>query len=145
MKSAQRPLITVVRRTDRRDVFLAHHAPRPDRLLGPLDDPMSVPLQPDVRQHPGPAPVAVQERMDLHRPMMESDRLGREALPLNEQRARAGSVVLLVDSSKFQSQEGSILCPLNKVTTVVTDDGVSDSVVRMIKKAGPKLIVAKAL
>ena len=91
MKFAQRPLISIVRRTDRRDVFLAHHALRPDRLLGPLDDPMTVPLQPDVRQHPSPAPVAVQERMDLHRPMMEPDRLGREPSPCPSQKARSSS------------------------------------------------------
>ena len=38
---------------------------------------------------------------------------------------QAEELVLLIDSSKFQNRSSLILCPLERVHTVITDDGIS--------------------
>jgi DeoR family ulaG and ulaABCDEF operon transcriptional repressor len=57
--------------------------------------------------------------------------------------ARAASVVLLADSSKFRAPAGQAVCALNAITTVITDDGITDAEARLLKRAGVRLIVAK--
>lgn len=37
---------------------------------------------------------------------------------------RAEQVILLVDSSKFQSQSGTIVCSLDEIDVIITDDGI---------------------
>jgi DeoR/GlpR family transcriptional regulator of sugar metabolism len=58
--------------------------------------------------------------------------------------ARATSVVLLVDSSKFRIPGGQMLCSLESIGTIITDTGLPDKDMRMIKRAGVKLIVVDA-
>ncbi|KLK92334.1 DeoR faimly transcriptional regulator [Microvirga vignae] len=55
---------------------------------------------------------------------------------------QADELVLMVDSTKFQRRSSLILCPLNRVSTLITDDGIPDSAQAMIEEAGIKLIVA---
>ena len=55
---------------------------------------------------------------------------------------RAEELILLVDSSKFQSSSGNVVCDLKEVDTVVTDAGIRDKDVAMLKAAGIKVIVA---
>lgn len=55
---------------------------------------------------------------------------------------QADELVLMVDSTKFQRRSSLILCPLNRVSTLITDDGIPDSARAMIEDAGIKLIVA---
>jgi DeoR family ulaG and ulaABCDEF operon transcriptional repressor len=55
---------------------------------------------------------------------------------------QADELVLMVDSTKFQRRSSLILCPLNRVSTLITDDGLPDSARAMIEDAGIKLIVA---
>jgi DeoR family ulaG and ulaABCDEF operon transcriptional repressor len=55
---------------------------------------------------------------------------------------QADELVLMVDSTKFQRRSSLILCPLNRVSTLITDDGISDHARAMIEDAGIKLIVA---
>jgi DeoR family ulaG and ulaABCDEF operon transcriptional repressor len=55
--------------------------------------------------------------------------------------SRAKKVILLVDSSKFHAAAGQVVCALNAIDTIITDEGVSAANMRMIKKAGAKLIV----
>jgi DeoR family transcriptional regulator, ulaG and ulaABCDEF operon transcriptional repressor len=55
---------------------------------------------------------------------------------------QADELVLMVDSTKFQRRSSLILCPLNRVSTLITDDGISDQARAMIEDAGIKLIVA---
>jgi len=55
--------------------------------------------------------------------------------------ARAMSVVLMVDSSKFRGQGGQAVCELKSIGTIITDQGVLEKDVRMVKRAGVKLIV----
>jgi DeoR family transcriptional regulator, ulaG and ulaABCDEF operon transcriptional repressor len=55
---------------------------------------------------------------------------------------QADELVLMVDSTKFQRRSSLILCPLNRVSMLITDDGIPDSARAMIEEAGIKLIVA---
>jgi DeoR family transcriptional regulator, ulaG and ulaABCDEF operon transcriptional repressor len=55
---------------------------------------------------------------------------------------RAEQVVLLVDSSKFTSSSGAIVCGLDEVDVLVTDAGISDETRKLLQQAGIKLIVA---
>ena len=77
-------------------------------------------------------------------------RLGvMERDPLMVQRERklidqAEQLVVLVDSSKFAQRSSLIVCALECVDTIITDDGVTDEVAAMLEGAGVKLLVAKA-
>lgn len=55
---------------------------------------------------------------------------------------RAEEVVLLVDSSKFTSSSGAIVCGLDEVDVLVTDDGIRDETRELVQRAGIRLIVA---
>jgi len=57
--------------------------------------------------------------------------------------ARASSVVLMVDSSKFRVSGGQAVCDLRSIETVITDDGISEKDARMVKRAGVKLVVVE--
>ena len=54
----------------------------------------------------------------------------------------ADKVVLMVDSSKFSAPAGHILCPLESVSIVVTDDALPDACAAYIEAAGAELIIA---
>jgi DeoR family ulaG and ulaABCDEF operon transcriptional repressor len=49
-----------------------------------------------------------------------------------------------VDSSKFSARSSLILCPLERISTVVTDEGIPDSAANMLEQADVKLIVAQS-
>ncbi|MGH6762482.1 MAG: DeoR/GlpR family DNA-binding transcription regulator [Phyllobacterium sp.] len=75
--------------------------------------------------------------------VMESDALiiqGEQKL-INQ----ADELILLVDSSKFTRRSSLILCPLERVTTIITDDGITDADRRMVENAGINLIVASGV
>ena len=57
---------------------------------------------------------------------------------------QAEQLIVLVDSSKFAQRSSLIVCTLERVNTIITDDGVTDDVAGMIESAGVKLIVAQA-
>ncbi|EPJ44718.1 MAG: hypothetical protein OFPI_39240 [Osedax symbiont Rs2] len=50
--------------------------------------------------------------------------------------------ILLVDSSKFTLSSSMIICSLNELDTVITDQGVSNKSVKMIEASGCRLIIA---
>ena len=54
----------------------------------------------------------------------------------------AEQVVLLVDSSKFTSSSGAIVCGLDEIDVLITDAGIDSASVRMVEAAGVKLIIA---
>jgi DeoR family ulaG and ulaABCDEF operon transcriptional repressor len=56
---------------------------------------------------------------------------------------QADELVVLADSSKFRQRSSLILCPLARIATVITDDGIEDREARMLEDAGVNLIVAK--
>ncbi len=55
---------------------------------------------------------------------------------------QAEELVVMVDASKFNRRSSLILCPLERVTTVITDDAIPDDAARMIEAAGVTLIIA---
>jgi DeoR family ulaG and ulaABCDEF operon transcriptional repressor len=56
---------------------------------------------------------------------------------------QAEELILLVDSSKFASRSSLILCPLERVAAVITDDGVSEEIVAMLRGAGVRVDVVE--
>ena len=74
--------------------------------------------------------------------LMEADPLLIQA----EQKliGQADELVVLVDSSKFQQRSSLVLCPLNRITTVITDDGITDKAAAMLDATDVNLIVAQA-
>lgn len=56
---------------------------------------------------------------------------------------QADELVLLVDSTKFTRRSSLILCPLDRVSTIISDDGISDEAQRMVENAGIRLVVAQ--
>lgn len=73
--------------------------------------------------------------------LMEADPLLIQA----EQKliGQADELVVLVDSSKFSARSSLILCPLDRITTVITDDRIPDSAAKMLEQADINLIVAE--
>ncbi len=57
---------------------------------------------------------------------------------------QADELVVLVDSSKFQQRSSLVLCPLSRITTVITDEGISDKAAAMLDAADVTLIVAQS-
>jgi len=73
--------------------------------------------------------------------LMEADPLLIQA----EQKliGQADELVVLVDSSKFEQRSSLVLCPLSRIDTVITDDGISDKAASMLEAAEITLIVAE--
>jgi DeoR family ulaG and ulaABCDEF operon transcriptional repressor len=75
-----------------------------------------------------------------HLGLMEADPLLIQA----EQKLvnQADELIVLVDSSKFRRRSSLILCPLERITTVITDNGIRDEERQMLEAAHVGLIVA---
>ncbi|WP_417269141.1 DeoR/GlpR family DNA-binding transcription regulator [Celeribacter sp.] len=71
--------------------------------------------------------------------MMEQDPLLIQA----EQKliGQADELIILVDSSKFSNRSSLVLCPLDRIDTIITDDGIDDRNAAMLEAADVKLIV----
>ncbi len=72
--------------------------------------------------------------------LMEGDPLLAQA----EQKliGQADELIVLVDSSKFSKRSSLVLCPLRRIDTVITDEGISDKAAAMLEAADVTLIVA---
>jgi DeoR family ulaG and ulaABCDEF operon transcriptional repressor len=57
---------------------------------------------------------------------------------------QAEELIVLVDSSKFTQRSSLILCRLDRVDTIITDDGIGKDAATMLADAGVKLVVAEA-
>jgi DeoR family ulaG and ulaABCDEF operon transcriptional repressor len=57
---------------------------------------------------------------------------------------QADELVVLVDSSKFEQRSSLVLCGLDRITTLITDEGISDKAAAMLDAADVKLIVAQS-
>ncbi len=55
---------------------------------------------------------------------------------------RADEMIILVDASKFDGPSGNVVCGLEEIDTIITDDRVSDKTATMLDRAAVKLIVA---
>lgn len=73
--------------------------------------------------------------------LMEADPLLVQA----EQKliGQADELVVLVDSSKFAQRSSLVLCPLERIGTIITDDRISDKSAAMLEAADVTLIVAQ--
>ncbi|MBB4952337.1 DeoR family ulaG and ulaABCDEF operon transcriptional repressor [Agrobacterium vitis] len=56
---------------------------------------------------------------------------------------QAEELIVMVDSTKFSRRSSMILCPLDNVSTIITDEGVSDEAASMVEAAGIKLLTVK--
>lgn len=56
---------------------------------------------------------------------------------------QADELVVLADSSKFENRSSLVLCGLERIDTVITDDGISDRVASMLDAADVHVIVAQ--
>lgn len=73
--------------------------------------------------------------------LMESDPLLIQA----EEKliGQADELVVLVDSSKFENRSSLVLCPLNRIDIVITDEGITDRTASMLEAADIRVIVAQ--
>jgi DeoR family ulaG and ulaABCDEF operon transcriptional repressor len=55
---------------------------------------------------------------------------------------RAEQVILLVDSSKFESSSGTIVCGLEEIDVLITDQGIPPAMADTVERRGVQLIVA---
>ncbi|MBV6634777.1 MAG: DeoR/GlpR transcriptional regulator [Mameliella sp.] len=74
--------------------------------------------------------------------LMEADPLLIQA----EQKliGQADELVVLVDSTKFHNRSSLVLCALDRIDTVITDEGISDKAAAMLEAADVSLIVAQS-
>lgn len=56
---------------------------------------------------------------------------------------QADDLVVLVDSSKFENRSSLVLCQLDRIDTLITDDAIGDREAAMLEAAGINLIVAE--
>ena len=56
---------------------------------------------------------------------------------------QADELVVLADSSKFRERSSLLLCPLTRIHTVITDDGIEDRAAQMLEAAEIRLIVVE--
>jgi len=57
---------------------------------------------------------------------------------------QADELIVLVDSSKFANRSSLVLCPLTRIDTIVTDEGIDDRSAAMLEAADVTLIVAQS-
>lgn len=57
---------------------------------------------------------------------------------------QADELVVLVDSTKFEQRSSLVLCGLDRISTLITDEGLSDKAAAMLEAADVKLIVAQS-
>ena len=71
--------------------------------------------------------------------LMEADPLLIQA----EQKliGQADELIVLVDSSKFANRSSLLLCPLERIDTIITDDKITDRAAAMLESADITLIV----
>ncbi|HMO06506.1 MAG TPA: DeoR/GlpR family DNA-binding transcription regulator [Paracoccaceae bacterium] len=56
---------------------------------------------------------------------------------------QADELVVLADSTKFAARSSLLLCPLRRIDTVITDEGITDRDAAMLAAAEVRLIVAR--
>lgn len=53
---------------------------------------------------------------------------------------RAEEIIVLVDSSKFNAPSGNVVCGLDEIDIIITDNAISEQTRQMIEEAGLRLI-----
>lgn len=57
---------------------------------------------------------------------------------------QADELVVLADSSKFDNRSSLVLCPLDRINVVITDEGITDRAATMLEAADIRVIVAQS-
>ena len=57
---------------------------------------------------------------------------------------QADELIILADSSKFESRSSLLLCPLERISRLITDEGIPDKVAATLEAAEIDLIVAQS-
>jgi DeoR family transcriptional regulator, ulaG and ulaABCDEF operon transcriptional repressor len=57
---------------------------------------------------------------------------------------RAGQLIVLADSSKFETRGSLAVCPLSRVHTLITDDRAPEAMLELLRQSGVNVIVAGA-
>jgi len=57
---------------------------------------------------------------------------------------QAEELIVLVDSSKFEPRGSLILCPLERIDRLITDEGIPERVREMLERTGIEVIIAPA-
>ena len=57
---------------------------------------------------------------------------------------RADKLIVLADSSKFETRGSMAVCPLSRVHTLITDDEAPEAVLDHVRQAGVNVIVVSA-
>jgi DeoR/GlpR family transcriptional regulator of sugar metabolism len=55
---------------------------------------------------------------------------------------RADEIIVLIDSSKFAGPSGHVVCRLDEIDVVVTDDSISQQHTKMLENAGVRVVIA---
>lgn len=55
---------------------------------------------------------------------------------------KADEIIVLVDSSKFKSSSGNVVCGLQDIDVLITDSGIADSDAQIVRAAGVRLVIA---
>jgi DeoR family ulaG and ulaABCDEF operon transcriptional repressor len=58
---------------------------------------------------------------------------------------RAEQVIVLADSSKFHRRGSLILCPLRRISRIITDDAIDDAALGMLEASGVDVVVAQSI
>lgn len=139
--------------TDRRLQVLTNSFPIAEHLLKHTRNTVMVPGGAIYREQAvilSPFDNDVTRNFFAHRMFMGAQGVGRlgvmERDPLmvqGEQKFinQAEQLVILVDSSKFSQRSSLILCGLDRVSTIITDEGIADADAAVVEEAGVKLIV----
>ncbi len=56
---------------------------------------------------------------------------------------QADELIVLVDSSKFAHRSSLILCPLQKISKIITDDDIAEQDLKMLESSGIEVIITK--
>jgi DeoR family ulaG and ulaABCDEF operon transcriptional repressor len=56
--------------------------------------------------------------------------------------AQAEEVIVLVDATKFGGPSGNVVCELDEIDIIITDDRITDKTAKMFEASGIKLIIA---
>jgi DeoR family ulaG and ulaABCDEF operon transcriptional repressor len=57
---------------------------------------------------------------------------------------RADKLIVLADSSKFETRGSMAVCPLSRVHTLITDDEAPGAILDQIRQAGVNVVVVSA-
>lgn len=138
---------------ERRMHVLTNSFPLADHLLKHSKNTVTVPGGTVYREHNiilSPFGNDVAGNFHADKMFMGAQGIGRlgilETDPLviqGEQRlvAQADKLIIMADSSKFAQRSALILCALDRVSTIITDDGIDADASQMLTDAGIELVV----